>query len=293
MKAGLALLAPLLWSCASAAAEPSKSASTHCPASLPLARLVAEADLIVAASPDVPAERLRSAMAVETPDYIDVTLRSATILKGEADAAGLVVRIYPQARAHAPSPESLLARARQPTLFFLVRVDKGPTGLYFASSPEALQSESPAQLAAVQTEVRRQQLLNSHWVADPSLPQYSRVRALLAGLPEATLGRQELIFRDLEALGSDAVPAIIAQLDDRTPLAHQQISLVNHFPGAFEALRHYGPVLVVDALDAILNQITGFGGSIVNGGSERQRRNAVEMWRVYAADMGCSRSEGR
>jgi hypothetical protein len=263
------------------------SASAHCPTSLPLARLVAGADLIVAASPDVPVERLRSAMAVETPDYVDVTLTSATILKGEADAAGLVVKVYPQTRASAPSPEALLARAGQPTLFFLVRVDEGPTGLYFASSPDALQSVTPAQLEAVQTEVRRQQMVNSHWLADPSPPQYSRVRTLLAGLPGATLGRQELIFRELEALGRDAVPAIIAQLDDRTPLAHRQISLVNHFPGAFEALRHYGPVLVVDALDAILNQITGFGGSIVNGGSERQRRNAVEMWRVYAADIGC------
>lgn len=289
MKAALALLlfAQLLWSCATAAAEPSKSASAHCPASLPLARLVAQADLIVAASPDVPVERLRTAMAMEAPDYVDVTLTSAAILKGEADVAGLVVRVYPQTRAYAPSPEALLGRAGQPTLFFLVRVDEGPTGLYFASSPDALQSVTPAQLEAVRTEVRRQQLINNHRVGDPSLPQYSRVRDLLSGLPRATLERQEQIFRELEAMGRDAVPAIVAHLDDRRPLAHPQISLVNHFPGAFEAIRHYGPVLVTDALDAILNQITGFGGSIVNGGSERQRRNAVEMWRVYAADMGC------
>jgi hypothetical protein len=40
-------------------------------------------------------------------------------------------------------------------------------------------------------------------------------------------------------------------------------------------------------LDAILNQITGFGGFVVNGGSERERQAAVAAWRVYASDIRC------
>jgi hypothetical protein len=76
-------------------------------------------------------------------------------------------------------------------------------------------------------------------------------------------------------------------MDDRRPLAVRRITLANHDPDAFEGLRHYGPELVVDALDAILNQNTGFGGFVVNGGSERERQAAVAAWRVYAADLRC------
>ena len=57
----------------------------------------------------------------------------------------------------------------------------------------------------------------------------------------------------MESLGKGAVPAIIAQMDDRLSLAFREIALQNHIPDAGESLRRYGPELVVDALDAILN----------------------------------------
>jgi hypothetical protein len=46
-------------------------------------------------------------------------------------------------------------------------------------------------------------------------------------------------------------------MDDRRSLPDPRISLKNKSPQAFEGLRHYGPQEVVDALAAILNQITG------------------------------------
>jgi hypothetical protein len=76
-------------------------------------------------------------------------------------------------------------------------------------------------------------------------------------------------------------------MDDRRPLAFREIALQNHMPDAFESLRHYGPELVVDALDAIFNQLTGYGATITNGASDRERRNAVAAWRTYAADLNC------
>jgi hypothetical protein len=219
--------------------------------------------------------------------YIDIPLGRVTILRGQADPAGLVVKFYPGNTAYMPSPEAVLARAGQPTLLFVTRVDEGPSGLYLARSVDALQPASRLQVEAVQAEVRRQRLIASRWVAEPTLPHFARVRELVSNLPSASQERQEQIFQQLEALGSAAVPAIVAQMDDRRPLAHQQISLVNDNSDAFEGLRHYDPKLIVDALDAILNQVVGLGGSIANGGSERERRSAVEMWRVHAADLQC------
>ncbi|MEJ0070737.1 MAG: hypothetical protein WDO24_20665 [Pseudomonadota bacterium] len=79
------------------------------------------------------------------------------------------------------------------------------------------------------------------------------------------------------------VPAIVTLMDDRKPLPVPAISLANSFPGAFEGIRHYGPKLMVDALAAVLNQITGRNfGFIYNGASEEERRSAVDGWRHYA-----------
>lgn len=275
---------------ASPAAAPKATDATRfdCPTSIPLARLVSESDLIILAAPNVPVGRLRIAMTEDAPDYIDVPLSEPSFLKGNEKLSELVVRFYPKTTTYAPSPEVLLKRSGKPSLFFLTRVDEGPVGLYLAHSLDALQDVSPARTEAVKAEVRRQRDLAATQ-ADNATPQhFDGVRVLLSKLPHATEEQQQDVFQKLEALGRDGVPAIVAQMDDRRPLAHSSISLVNHDPNAFEGLRHYGPELVVDALDAILNQITGAGGSVVNGGSERERQSAVSAWRVYVADMKCS-----
>ncbi len=83
------------------------------------------------------------------------------------------------------------------------------------------------------------------------------------------------------------MPAIVAQMDERRPLLSPQIRL-RTATDAFEPYRYYGPKLVVDGLDAILNQITGEGGAkLSHGGSERERLAAVAGWRVYVLDRRC------
>lgn len=89
-------------------------------------------------------------------------------------------------------------------------------------------------------------------------------------------------FKKLEELGQEAVPAIIYLMDDFRRLPIQSISLECP-PGWFEALRHYSPDRVVDALAAILNQITGqsFGTMIYNGASKKERKLTIDGWRIY------------
>jgi hypothetical protein len=89
-------------------------------------------------------------------------------------------------------------------------------------------------------------------------------------------------FSDLEALGCAAVPAIIRRMDDRRVLPDPSISLRNKSPQAFEGIRHYGPIEVVDALAAILNQLTGQSfGFIYNGGTDEDRTKTVQGWRKF------------
>jgi hypothetical protein len=106
-----------------------------------------------------------------------------------------------------------------------------------------------------------------------------KVRSLI----EATLDRrtENRAFAELEALGEAVVPAMIMFMDDRRELPIKEISLRNP-PGSFEQSRVYGPKVVSDAIAAILNQITQEDfGTIVHGGSERERKAVINGWRIY------------
>lgn len=93
---------------------------------------------------------------------------------------------------------------------------------------------------------------------------------------------EQKAFSDVEALGCDAVPAIIRRMDDRRSLPNPRISLRNKSPNAFEGTRHYGPRQVVDALAAILNQLTGQDfGFIYNGATEEERTKTIQGWRKF------------
>ncbi|HEX2763503.1 MAG TPA: hypothetical protein VHM92_06615 [Allosphingosinicella sp.] len=269
-----------------------------------LTELVSASNLIVGARAQVPKEALIAAAKSASAHYIDVPLRAIDILKGSVRGNGLTVSVFPQDRPYAPGIPDILAADENDRIFFLTYVDEGSGGIYFAGrTPDALRPADRASIRPVRREIARQARFLRSWKPDKSLPSYREVGMLIDGLAHITRtgpgtnaerNAQADVFRRLEALGEPAVPAIIAQMDDRRPLAFQEISLVNTSPDGFEGLRHYGPELIVDALDAVLNQITGHSfGEIVNGASERQRRGAVDGWRIFAASRQCAEAARR
>jgi hypothetical protein len=91
-------------------------------------------------------------------------------------------------------------------------------------------------------------------------------------------------FERLEEIGEVGVPYIISALNDFRELPIKNISLRNYSKDAFEGIRHYGPHLVVDALTAILNQITGESfGFIYNGKdtTNEERERSIRGWYIY------------
>jgi len=269
-----------------------------------LSELIAVSHLIVVATPQVPVEALTRAAASSSPGYVNIPLTAVHVLKGDPPAGDLVLKVYPRDGPYAPPMAALIAASNAPQLFFLVQVDDSPGGLYFPGhTAQALQASTPAATDVVRGEVERQRRVLATWRPDPALPHYAEVERLIEqlasfhrtgerGTPSEREAQQE-IFRRLQELGRSAVPAIIAHMDDRRPLAFPQMHLANYTPDAFEAQRHYGPKLIVDALEAILNQMTGRSfGAIYNGGSERERRVAVDGWRIYAANLRCTWTGG-
>lgn len=258
-----------------------------CPDDLALAELIAASDFVVVGKMEVPELKLSQKAGKDAPDYLEIPIRIESAMKGDI-GSGVSIRHYPKDRPYSPTNADLRKLSGKSSILFLTKIDIGAPGFYFAGySRDALKPATDLQLAAVGAEVIRQQEVLHSWHTDTSQPHFSEVQALLSKLGQVSGTEQQQIFDRLEGFGTEAVPTIIAQVDDRRPLATPAIALTNGL-GAFEGVRHYGPKLVVDALVAILGQITGKNfGDIVNGGSDRQRNNAIAAWRIYASDLAC------
>lgn len=262
-----------------------------CPADPDLANLVAGSDLILAGKFEGVRQRLLEEARKKSPDYLDIPVKIDDVLKGGATGAG-TFRFYPKDRPNAPSNAAVIGLEGAPAILFLTRADDGPVGFYFAGdSTRALQPATEEAIGAAREEVERQSQIIQSWRKDATLPYFAKVQSLIAKLGRVRGDEQQWVFAQLEKLGQQAVPAIVAQMDNRRHLLTQEISLVNHASDAFEGTRHYRPEQVVDGLDAVLNQMTGASfGFIGNGGSDRQRVATVAGWRIYSADLVCRRS---
>lgn len=280
----LGVTVAILAACTSAQLD---ARSADCPVDVGLANLVAASDHILIARMDFPPTLLVEEASSASPQYVELPLLVESRIKGGYDDQ-VSLRHFPSDAPYLPTMELMADLAGKPAILFLTQIDDGPVGLYFAGySPDALRSSDEDTIDAIRYEVTRQSNIANGWQSDSSLPQFEEVADLISQLGVVSGVEQQQVFDSLINLGADAVPAIVSQMDDRRPLQTRSISLENRWSDAFETIRHYGPNQVVDGLDAVLNQITGFGGSIVNGGSERAREAAVAGWRVYASDMGC------
>ncbi|MDF7774386.1 hypothetical protein P1X14_03935 [Sphingomonas sp. AOB5] len=262
--------------------------SIPCPADPELANLLAGSNLVLIGRMTAPAQ-LAGEAEKPSPGYLDIPVVVDGVLKGDA-ADHVSLRFYPKDAPYKPSNDDVLRLTGVPAILFLTRAEDG---LYFAGyTPGALTRATDLAVGTTRAEISRQEQIAGAWRIDTRLPRFGEVRTLIARLGHVRDDAQRSIFEQLEALGSEAVPAIIAQMDDRRPLLTQEISLINHDPDAFEGITHYGPEQVVDALNAVLTHITGVSfGSISNGGSDRERDAAIAGWRVYANDIACKQAD--
>jgi hypothetical protein len=246
--------------------------------------LVAKSHVIVTGTLDVPVDQIRSCLTSNRHAYAEINVTRDETLKGNPPES-FVVRWHTEPRDYAPDPKLVIALDGKRALLFFANVEDAPTrGYYFAGyTPRALAVASETLIEHVQHEAFAQQKFLGRFseVFPPAEePLYDRIK----GLIDATTRKdsQMAAFRELEQLGPKAVPAIIMLMDDRRDLAIPSISLRNKSSDAFERIRHHKPKKIVDAMAAILNQITGHSfGTIDNSGSERERQATIDGWRVY------------
>lgn len=247
-------------------------------------KLVAQSHVIIVGIADVPVDQIEKSRRSGEHRYIDVPVRSKDCIKGESLPGTVVVRYHTRPDPHSPAQQTLVESSGNQSVLFLISVDNsGTRGIYFAGhTPQAIQPYSQEFADQVSAEVLAQKQIIDQFARmfhPEEEPSYAKVRPLIEAMVHRSTEKQ--VFSKLEALGKDAVPAMIMLMDDRRELPVKEISLRNP-AGAFEPFRVYGPQVVVDAVAAILNQITDEDfGTIVHGATERERRAAIDGWRVY------------
>jgi hypothetical protein len=144
-------------------------------------------------------------------------------------------------------------------------------------------ADSPALEQAVKTEIGQEaaqisylsKLQNSS--SDDIGNQVTRAIDRLASSSEF---QKKEGLETLLQLGCKSVPYIILDMNDHRPF-HGNLVLANP-PGVFEVVRQYAPKQMIDALSAILNDITGEDSRFIsNGGSDNERQKEYEFWLIY------------
>ena len=211
-------------------------------------------------------------------EYIEIDFAIDTVLKGDVPSKEIIINKYihgeKNKKVHRNDSNLFIFNGKKS----IVTLVLGYSGGYNLESifPEANEVKIKEEIAK-QNEII---IKSAHDKICPIVQHSSKVKKLIENMLVGSKATNA--YAELEKLGFQAVPAIICQMDDRRELAVQGISLENKSPQAWEAMRHYSPELVVDVLEAILNQITGRSfGTIHNGGTEEERANTVNGWRIY------------
>ncbi|MEO8616327.1 MAG: hypothetical protein ABI600_14370 [Luteolibacter sp.] len=247
--------------------------------------LVARSQVIVIGTLDVPVERIREFQSSGKHDYLNLTVKTDQVMKGNV-AREFNVSWFTKPRSDSPDPEQVIGlNGKNVMLFLSVSHEDRKETLYFAAdSTKAVTEYSEKLQQRVLSEIALQRKVlaaRDQAVAVPNPAIFQKVKKLI----DATTRKesQKDAFKQLEALGWDGVPSIIMLMDDDRDLAIKHIELDNHAADAFEGIRQYGPSKVVDAMAAILNQITAENfGFIYNGDdTEQDRHDCADGWMMY------------
>lgn len=208
--------------------------------------------------------------------YIEIDFAIDTVLKGDIPSKEIIINKYiysKKEKRHNRNDSNLFLFNGKKSI---VSLALGYSGGYYLSSIFPVTDEVKNELAK-QNEIIASK---AYTKICPTIQYSSKVKSLIDDM--LVESKATAAYAKLEELGIQAVPAIICQMDDQRELAVKHITLKNKSLTAWEATRHYSPELVVDVLEAILNQITGKSfGSIHNGGTEDERANTVNGWRIY------------
>ena len=244
-------------------------------------QLIAQSRFIVIGAPRPP-EGSRPGKA--SGPSILVPIDTVTALKG--DPPSPLVLACPNVPAGLVDSEGAWRFVGQPAMIFLADQTDNPP-VVWQSHLEAILPPEPEVVAFVEREVAGQAAYLANWRPDVEARHYGEVRTIIDWIaaispthPDAA-ALQAVGFARLESLGDGATTAMVGQMNDRRPLAVRRLTLEP--TGVIHGRRTSEPELMIDAVTAMLEQVTGqsFGAPHLSR-LESQRQLAFDGWRLYA-----------
>jgi hypothetical protein len=239
-------------------------------------RLVAEADLIVRARLEAPKVQLERAIQTGKGDHELLTLHVAEVVKGPPGIRTVQCAYWTGPQSYMPSPTDVLALDGREVLAF---VHRG----FLLQAKGAIRRVEPGKAEQLRKEALNQRAIAKDFARLPAARPdefEGTVRRLINKM--LAEGTQQQAVYELQRLDRRAAPSVIRQMDDRRTLPDKHTQFINTHPHGFEGILHYSPKVVVDALATVLGDLTDESfGQIYNGGTEDERRQVVDAWRVY------------
>jgi len=250
--------------------------------------ILAESDVIVHGTGRVPIGKFKREMKSNAGAYLEVSIDNSSVLKGSI--VGTPSFKYWLSSEYYLTDKLVNADGRD-IIAFLVTVDEkysDPPGINYYSlhygclvDPDSLLIDT---LSRMVTSEKKLLDFYNDLLSDVTIPYMNEMKSLIQNTTVET--KAQKAFEAIEGLGTAGVPAMIYLMDDMRSLGTGWLSLRNYSENSFEGIRHYSPDLVVDAMAGILNQIVGYSfGNIHNGGTDEERKHAVDGWRLYLLHM--------
>ena len=252
---------------------------------------VASSHLILTGKMSVPVETLRAEQGYEKGTYVDIPIAVEENLKGDYTDQTIKLRYYTKSHIYkGMSPDDLIALNGKQVLLFIIQVDDPSKKEYYflnATNKSCLEY-TPELMGEIRKEIQRQDTILKdypHWVVRENSSMKRTVKKQIAKVLKEPDQASE-ITNQLIALGQEALPSLVRQMENFRPLQIKDLMLPNRSPNAFEAFAHYKPKAVVDLVSTIATAVAGKGfGHLYNGGSDRERWAVINAWRIYLYEM--------
>ena len=247
---------------------------------------VAAAQYIVTGTLNIDTNKINEIKSSKA-DYIEFAFTIDSVFKGNLPEKEITIRKFicdKNGKENRCNDSNLFLFNGQKVLAPIVKSQTKPGQYAFIKSSVktiSLATEENLNKAAKEIAMQKEIIENKLYAEICPFAQLSdSVKNLIEDM--LTASKAEEAYVKLERLGTQVIPAIICQMDDRRELAVKNISLENKYPNATEPSRQYSPKVVTDVLAAILNQVARNSfGFIYNGASEEERNSAINGWRIF------------
>jgi len=208
-------------------------------------------------------------------------LRIDERLKGATDATSITI-VNRTSTAGAPPAGSVIVFLQKPAdagPYYVTEIGEpgcAPSVAYSAEAAKMLTNEIERQKGAVAAFAQSAKPVSASAV-------FGKVKRDIESLVKSSgPGKKQSAFRKVLRRGTSAVPALIVLMDDDRSLCPGTVD-VPAGPSAFEAVAHYSPETVFEAVDLALGNLTGISSDTLGSKRPAARDRVLAAWKVYFA----------